>query len=118
MSTGTTSTWFKSSFSKEAANCVEVRFRGDSVFIRDSKYLRVPGNDPKRQPVIEVPVALWEAFLKAVMDPALDVVADLPVITSSPSGVSVSAVGVVLHFTLAEWTAFTSGIASGEFLAA
>ncbi|MBF6439275.1 DUF397 domain-containing protein [Nocardia cyriacigeorgica] len=112
------SRWFKSSFSGSEHTCVEVRFAGDSVLIRDSKYLGEPGNDPARQPVIEVPVERWKAFLEAATDPGRIVVGDLPVVTSSPFGVSVSASGVVLSFTIAEWAAFTAGIAAGEFLAA
>ncbi|MBF6234489.1 DUF397 domain-containing protein [Nocardia farcinica] len=118
MSTGTTSTWFKSSFSKEAANCVEVRFAGDAVLVRDSKYLRDPGNDPARQPVIEISAMRWGAFLAYAVDPGVAPEPGLPVIVRGAHGVVVSLGGVSLHFTGAEWTAFTSGIAVGEFAAA
>lgn len=117
-STGTTASWFKSSFSKEAANCVEVRFSGDSVFVRDSKYLRVPGNDRARQPVIEVPAFRWTAFLASVIDPNRVADPALPAIVRTPFGISVTAGETSLLFTADEWIAFVAGVEVGEFAAA
>ncbi|TLG15701.1 DUF397 domain-containing protein [Nocardia cyriacigeorgica] len=116
--TGAATTWFKSSFSKEAANCVEVRFAGESVLMRDSKYLRAPGADPARQPVIEVPAARWGAFLDSVVAGESSAGSGLPVVARGVDGVVVSFGGVSLRFTDAEWEAFVSGIAVGEFAAA
>ncbi|MEV6771310.1 DUF397 domain-containing protein [Nocardia sp. NPDC051030] len=61
-----TTGWFKSAHSDHGAACVEVRFDGDLVLIRDSKYLREPGNDPAAQPIIAVSVAAWDAFIAGV----------------------------------------------------
>lgn len=55
--------WFTSSFSSNANQCVEVRFDGESVSIRDSKYRRNPANHPAREPIITVTVAYWTALL-------------------------------------------------------
>ncbi|MBF6416125.1 DUF397 domain-containing protein [Nocardia cyriacigeorgica] len=112
------SRWFKSSFSGSEHTCVEVRFAGESVLMRDSKYLRVPGADPARQPVIEVPAARWGVFLDSVVDGGSSAGAGLPVVARGVDGVVVSSGGVSLRFTEAEWSAFVSGIATGEFAAA
>lgn len=110
--------WFKSSFSGSEHTCVEVRFAGESVLMRDSKYLRAPGADPARQPVIDVPAARWEAFLHSVVDGESPPGTGLPVVARGADGVVVSLGGVSLRFTEAEWEAFVSGIAMGEFAAA
>lgn len=117
-SIGTTSAWFKSSFSKEAANCVEVRITGKSVLVRDSKYLRDPANDPAHQPVIDVPSARWEAFLASVVEYGQSTDPELPNVVSTASGVEVTAGDTTLRFTVDEWVAFVAGVAVGEFAAA
>ncbi len=48
--------WFTSSYSNAAATCVEVRFDGDAVLVRDSKN-RVHG------PTLAVTATEWAAFL-------------------------------------------------------
>ncbi len=48
--------WFKSSYSNAAAACVEVRFTGDAVLIRDSK-------DRAHGPTLAVTPTAWAAFL-------------------------------------------------------
>ncbi|MBF6428034.1 DUF397 domain-containing protein [Nocardia cyriacigeorgica] len=93
-------------------------FRGESVLMRDSKYLRAPGVDPVRQPVIEMPAARWGEFLDSVVDGESSAATGLPVVARGVDGVVVSFGGVSLRFTWAEWEAFVSGIAVGEFAAA
>ncbi|MFI1460309.1 DUF397 domain-containing protein [Nocardia carnea] len=112
------SSWYKSSFSGSEHTCVEVRFAGKTVFIRDSKYRRNPGNDPARQPVIEVPISRWEAFLASAVTPGTTSDPELPVVISSAFGVTVSAAQKSLRFTNDEWSAFIAGIVGGEFTAA
>jgi hypothetical protein len=56
--------WRKSSHSQGSEHCVEVRFTDDSVYVRDSKYLRDPANDPAAQPIIAVPADEWDSFLQ------------------------------------------------------
>jgi Domain of unknown function (DUF397) len=55
--------WFKASFSDNAASCVEVRFDGALVQVRDSKSRRDPANDPACEPVITITLEQWERFL-------------------------------------------------------
>lgn len=55
--------WFTSSFSSNANQCVEVRFDGESVSIRDSKYRHNPINHPAREPIITVTADHWTGLL-------------------------------------------------------
>ncbi len=55
--------WFKSSFSSNANQCVEVRFDGEFVSIRDSKYRPNPANHPTCEPIITVAAAQWAILL-------------------------------------------------------
>lgn len=50
------SPWFKSSYSNSSVACVEVRFAGDAVLVRDSKN-RAHG------PTLAVTTTEWAAFL-------------------------------------------------------
>ncbi len=113
------SSWFKSSFSKDAASCVEIRFTSSAVMIRDSKYLRNPANPPAAQPIITIPAESWPTFLARAL--GHDVTApNLPTLTTHPNGGATltSPDGTALTYTSAEWTAYTSGIHAGEFAAA
>jgi hypothetical protein len=56
--------WYKSSYSQGSNHCVEVRFTDDTVYVRDSKYLRDPANDPSTQPIIAIPADQWDSFLQ------------------------------------------------------
>ncbi|MFV0258272.1 MAG: DUF397 domain-containing protein [Acidimicrobiales bacterium] len=55
--------WFKSSYSNASCSCVEVRYDGDQVLIRDSKYLRNLSHDPGRQPILAVRSADWAQYV-------------------------------------------------------
>lgn len=112
------SRWFKSSFSGSEHTCVEVRFHGETVQIRDSKYLLESGNDPARQPVIEVPASRWESFLASVVTPVQETDSAVPSVLRSVFGVSVVAGDDTLWFTVPEWAAFVAGVEVGEFAAA
>lgn len=85
--------------------------------IRDSKYLREPGANPVRQPVIEVPASHWTAFLASVIESEQVVDPVLPSVVCSAFGVSVTAGDTSLRFTVAEWAAFVAGVGVGEFAA-
>ncbi|WP_216900422.1 DUF397 domain-containing protein [Nocardia alni] len=113
------SSWFKSSFSKDAASCVEVRFTPGTVLIRDSKYLRDPANPPAAQPIIAIPAMSWPAFLALALGHAVTA-PNLPTLTTHPDGGATltSPDGTALTYTQAEWIAYTSGIHAGEFAAA
>lgn len=51
--------WFKSSYSNPAQDCVEVRFNGRAVQVRDSK-------NQSTEPVITVAAAQWSHFVSKV----------------------------------------------------
>ncbi|MBF6086213.1 DUF397 domain-containing protein [Nocardia cyriacigeorgica] len=110
--------WIKSSRSNANQNCVEVRFDGDVVLIRDSKYLRDPANDPADQPIIAVPLAVWPEFLSAAVDRAACESAGIPQINRRGDGVTIHNGRDFLEFSRSEWEAFVGGIGVGEFAAA
>jgi hypothetical protein len=112
--------WFKSSFSKDANSCVEVRFTDGMVFVRDSKYLRDPSNDPALQPTIALSAESWTAFLSlTTVDTAVLVPGLRSVEHHDSGGLTITATdGTALTYTQSEWTAFAAGIRAGEFAAA
>lgn len=109
--------WVKASASNANQNCVEVRFNGNTVLIRDSKYLRDPRNKdhPARQPIISIPASHWTEFLEIVADRG-QTGDGLPAIEYSADGhISLRASNVTLTYTPGEWNAFCDGIQKGEF---
>lgn len=52
--------WIKSSHSNEGGSCVEVRFDGGVILVRDSKDKRTD------QPTLTIATHQWHAFLTAV----------------------------------------------------
>ncbi|MGW0050119.1 DUF397 domain-containing protein [Nocardia cyriacigeorgica] len=112
--------WRKSSRSGDGGggNCVEVKFDGDVVLIRDSKYLRNPANDPAEQPVITLSADKWETFIGAVAGKSTRSRQAFPRIEQTSRGVHLHSGNTTLTFTHQEWAAFTAGIHGGEFAAA
>ncbi|WP_433664669.1 DUF397 domain-containing protein [Nocardia sp. CA-128927] len=111
-------TWRTSSYSgTNGGECVEIAFDGDTVLVRDSKYLRDPSNDPAAQPMIVINADRWREFLQAAMGAETEAPNGLPTIDRLASGaVSLRADdGSTLSYTAAEWVAFTAGIRDGEF---
>ncbi|MQY23865.1 DUF397 domain-containing protein [Nocardia macrotermitis] len=110
--------WYKSSFSKEAASCVEVCFADDMVLVRDSKYTG-PAAD---QPIIAVPAAHWAEFLDAALDnsKASNTFGVPSTEHNDHTGTVIlrDAVGTELAYTAREWQAFTAGIRASEFTTA
>jgi uncharacterized protein YaiE (UPF0345 family) len=103
--------WFKSSFSPSQSGCVEVRFTGTTVQVRDTK-------DHGTGPVLGVDIATWPGFIAEVTGTAA---------TGSNQALRIEHLtvgGARLHSidgtttltnTDDEWTAFTAGAADGEF---
>lgn len=54
--------WFKSSYSSDSQACVEVRFDGERVLVRDSKYRGVVG----ARPILSFDQADWSSFTSAI----------------------------------------------------
>lgn len=106
--------WRKSSYSgSNGGACVEIRFDGDVVRIRDSKYT----GDPAAQPEIMLPVTRWASFLDQALHFVSSTDTDLPVMHRDDHGsVTIrNAEGVALTYTATEWAAFAAGVRSGEF---
>ncbi|WP_067467861.1 DUF397 domain-containing protein [Nocardia amamiensis] len=110
--------WQKSSYSNNGgASCVEVNFAGETILLRDSKYLRDPSNDPAGQPIIVIEAESWPVFLNAAAGLATDPARGIPSIKRTPDGGAVvrAVDGTALVYTCAEWHAFVAGIRAGEF---
>ncbi|MBV9845812.1 MAG: DUF397 domain-containing protein [Kutzneria sp.] len=110
--------WFKSSFSSNANNCVEVRFDGDRVGVRDSKYRRNPANHPGREPIITVTAAQWMVWLDELTGHAdMGTNGVLSVETTPDGGAILRGAGttVTLCYTSAEWQTYLAGVREGEF---
>ncbi|MFC4373906.1 DUF397 domain-containing protein [Nocardia halotolerans] len=108
--------WFTSSRSNNGNQCVEVRFDGDVVQIRDSKFRRNPMNTGLDEPIITVDSTQWTAFLRCLLtnSPHPTLIADV-----TPDGAAtLRHEDVTLHFTPAEWEAFTAGAHDNEFACA
>ncbi len=60
--TSTAPGWFKSSYSSDAAACVEVKFDDHRVLVRDSKYDGASG----AQPILAFEATAWSAFTLAL----------------------------------------------------
>ncbi|WP_024799654.1 DUF397 domain-containing protein [Nocardia sp. BMG51109] len=107
--------WFKSTYSDHGNACVEVRFAGEEVLIRDSKYQ----GDQAQQPTIAVPACAWGQFLAIVAGEtnttAAPGIPDILHDTQSGETTLQDTAGRTLTFTPAEWGAFTSGVRLGEF---
>lgn len=108
--------WFTSSYTN-GNGCVEVKFDGDTVLIRDTKYRRNPANDAALEPIITLPANKWKDFLEKVVDRTAGDEIDAPVIErDAAGGASLRAHdGTILVYNEIEWTAFLDGVRDGEF---
>ncbi|WP_280468703.1 DUF397 domain-containing protein [Nocardia cyriacigeorgica] len=106
--------WFTSSRSNNGNQCVEVRFDGDAVLIRDSKYRRNPANRPDEEPVITVTAREWTVFIDSLTErgPATSV---LTVHTAEDGHIRLGHGATTLVYTPQEWAAFRAGAIVGEF---
>jgi hypothetical protein len=110
--------WFKSRSSSSTGSCVEVKFDGDRVSIRDSKYRRTPANNPDFAPVIIVTATQWALFLdELTQSTILKTNGALNVETNPGGGTVLRAIedGTVLNYTAAEWGSFLDGVRADEF---
>jgi hypothetical protein len=103
--------WYKSSFSPSQGGCVEVRFDGVLVHVRDTK-------DRGKGPVISAPSAAWPAFVDEVLGKAVAGSNRAVHIAHQHNGtVQLHALdyAATLTYTSDEWTAFKAGAAAGQF---
>ncbi|MBH0781224.1 DUF397 domain-containing protein [Nocardia bovistercoris] len=105
--------WFTSTKSNNGNQCVEVRFVGDAVLIRDSKYRRDPANRPGDEPIITVTANEWTLFLGLLTTGRP---ADRLIARTGADGTTTLRHGhTTLTYTPEEWDAFVAGVHDGEF---
>ncbi|TQM79461.1 uncharacterized protein DUF397 [Saccharothrix saharensis] len=102
--------WFKSSFSTASGDCVEVRFDGDVVLVRDTK-------DRGDGPVITLDAVRWDDFLRRLLVGSVDAESALAVLPEPNGGTILRARhdGTALRYTRGEWEMFMRGVRAGEF---
>ncbi|MFF2085696.1 DUF397 domain-containing protein [Nocardia sp. NPDC058176] len=105
--------WFTSSRSNNGNQCVEVRFDGDVVQIRDSKFRRNPLNVGLDEPIITVPTELWTEFLHHLRTTRRH--PTLVAHVSPDHSATLRHNATLLHFTAPEWEAFLAGVHDNEF---
>ncbi|MTE11890.1 DUF397 domain-containing protein [Nocardia sp. CT2-14] len=106
--------WFTSSRTNNGNQCVEVRFDGDVVLIRDSKYRRDPEHRLEDEPIITVAAAEWMTFL-AVVRGRLAERTPLIAETGADGRTTLRHGHTTLIYTPGEWRAFVAGARDGEF---
>ncbi|MBL1073209.1 DUF397 domain-containing protein [Nocardia sp. 2] len=106
--------WFTSTRTNNGNQCVEVRFDGAAVLIRDSKYRRNPAHRTEDEPVITVTASEWMRFLDTLLDRAV-IPDDLTAHTGPDGHTTLSRGGIDLVYTPGEWQAFLAGVRDGEF---
>ncbi|MFJ4655971.1 DUF397 domain-containing protein [Nocardia sp. NPDC088792] len=106
--------WFTSTRTNNGNQCVEVRFDGASVLIRDSKYRRNPENRLESEPVITVTASEWMSFLGTLPDRRSARTA-LTAHTRLDGHTELRHAEITLVYTPGEWAAFTAGARDGEF---
>ncbi len=106
--------WFTSSRTNNGNQCVEVRFDGAAVLIRDSKYRRDPAHRLDDEPIITVTATEWMRFLAAVTGrPSAP--STLTHHTAADGSTTLTDGEITLVYTPGEWAAFTAGARDGEF---
>ncbi len=106
--------WFTSTRSNNGNQCVEVRFDGAAVLVRDSKYRRDPANHPADEPVITVTAPEWTVFLDSLRT-GRRTDGTLITATTAEGHTTLRHGDTVLSYTPAEWEAFLLGAHDGEF---
>lgn len=113
-----TGDWFKSTFSDNAASCLEVRFTTDHVHIRDSKYRRDPTNHPAHEPVLTITPGEWAEFLHTVTthrDTDPDAALAVEVTRTGTATLRTPRAATTLTYTATEWQAFLDGANAHQF---
>ena len=104
-------TWFISTFSKEAATCVEVHRGATAVLMRDSK----DTGPAAERPTLAVATAQWPAVLAAVLTAESATVGGITITVAPDGSAGVTNQAVTLAYHTAEWNAFIKGVADGQF---
>lgn len=110
--------WLKSSFSNGSGACLEVLFDSRTVSIRDSKYRRIPANDPSAEPIITIPIDAWTTFLdetRRITPANRNGALSAEHAADGTTTLRSVADGTVLVYTPAEWSAYVAGVHANEF---
>ncbi len=110
--------WFKSSFSSNANQCVEVRFDDKHVSIRDSKFRRNLTQIVAREPIIKITHDEWATLLdELTVNGSPEANRAVTVELDDYGTTTLRAVrdATALTFTKAEWRSFLAGAHAGEF---
>jgi hypothetical protein len=116
----TQTNWFKSSFSSPSQSCVEVRFDGAVVHIRDSKYRRDPSHDLTQEPIISVTVEQWDVLLDELVgrtQTGANRALSVEILADQTTCLRATELPTTLRFTKTEWAMFLAGVRAGEFQA-
>ncbi|WP_330251529.1 DUF397 domain-containing protein [Nocardia sp. NBC_00565] len=105
--------WFTSTRSNNGNQCVEVRFDGDAVLIRDSKYRRNPANRPAEEPIITITASQWTSFINLLNSGRSHT--ELIAHTTADGATTLRYGDITLTYTPEEWDAFLAGAGEGEF---
>ncbi|MEU7763733.1 DUF397 domain-containing protein [Nocardia sp. NPDC049190] len=106
--------WFTSTRSNNGNQCVEVRFDGDAVLVRDSKYRRNPAHRTADEPIITVTATEWAAFLDLLQTRGRPQ-GELSAHTAADGRTTLRHGETTLTYTPEEWDAFLLGAHDGEF---
>ncbi|MEV6770849.1 DUF397 domain-containing protein [Nocardia sp. NPDC051030] len=106
--------WFTSTRTNNGNQCVEVRFHGDAVLIRDSKYRRNPEHRLDIEPIITVTATEWMSFLGVVLGSSV-AASPLTARTGAAGDTTLRHREIDLVYTPGEWEAFLAGARDGEF---
>ena len=109
--------WFKASYSNGCGACVEVRYDGNMVSVRDSKYRLDADRDLASEPIISLTSTAWRAFLHAVAESnSSEANGGLWTESDAEGNTTLhSNSGVSFHFTSLEWTTFFLGVRGRQF---
>ncbi|ATL70257.1 DUF397 domain-containing protein [Nocardia terpenica] len=103
--------WFKSTYSKDATSCVEVRFAEDLVLVRDSKYT----GPADKQPIVSLSAAQWPVVLDLALSGKSGTVDTITVTVLADDGATIAGTDATLTYNADEWDAFVKGVADGQF---
>ncbi|MBF6176101.1 DUF397 domain-containing protein [Nocardia blacklockiae] len=106
--------WFTSTRTNNGNQCVEVRFDGAAVQVRDSKYRRDPARRPADEPVLTVTAGEWMDFLDGLRGRRSNATG-LVARTAADGTTTLTSGGLALTYTPGEWAAFVAGVRDGEF---
>lgn len=107
--------WYTTSYSTANMTCVQARYDGRAVAVRDSK--EVAGSPAADSPIptIEVAASDWSRFVAGLRSSRTPGASSIRVDDGGGATVTVNRSDVTLTFNRDEWVAFLAGVDAGEF---